>query len=215
MKTEHRSDPSRGIGTIQLLVIALVVAMLGFAAVRAMRSQQSVSAKYDLLSQSDLFGTEPTAINDFYDCVDQVKSFNHVMPQTCEYMDKTYTRPVDFTQDNVRNFNRVPESAKATVLVIARKNFDICKDVPETLSITKILNVVDGYVYLATGCDGGFAEILVRQGLAWKEINLGQGGLACATVKEHRIPHALVYNESVADSGKCFDDKGRKTAFPE
>jgi hypothetical protein len=78
-----------------------------------------------------------------------------------------------------------------------------------------VLNIADGFIYLATGCDDGHAVILVRQGLAWKEVNLGQGGLACATAEEYGIPRKLVHDGDVKGSGDCFEESGESRPLPE
>lgn len=206
---------SSGLGTIQLLIIVFVLAMLGFAGFQAMKARTDVAGTYNALGQQDMFGSANKAVANFYDCVDKTGDFVPAIPQTCSYQGQTYERPAEFSDDNIRNFDRLPESAKATVRVIAKKNFTICSDVPETLSVTKVLNAIENHVYLATGCDGGYAAVLERQGLAWREINLGQNGLTCKTAEQHKIPRALVYNPEVDGSGDCFLENGRRRALPE
>lgn len=218
MKTRTVDLPgnsSSGLGAIQLLIMLFVLAVLGFAGYQAFKTRGSVARDYQAFSQQDMFGITTKQVQNFYDCLDKTGDFIPGSPQTCRYQDKTFERPARYDDSNIRNFERLPESSKATVRVIARKNFDICGTVPDTLSVTKVLNVVGNHVYLATGCDGGYAAILERQGLAWREINIGQTGLSCDTARQHKIPRALVYNEQVEASGDCFLPNGRTQALPE
>lgn len=200
---------SRGIAPFQLLVVGAIVGLVGFAGWFAFGASDDVATDYHALSQADMFNIEPQPVQDFYSCLDLTGKFEPILPQTCMYKDTVHTRPKDFTTENVRNYDRLPTAAKSSVLSLARKNFDICSDVPETLSITRVLNVADGYVYLATGCDSGYSAVLVRQGVSWKEVNLGQGGLSCDIAEQYGIPRELVYHEDVPGSSKCYDADGK------
>ncbi len=204
MKTIRRSKlHSRGIGAIDFLIIALIIGLLGFAGWHAMKTKNSVAKKYDGIRQNDAYGDENLPVNGFYDCVDKVRDFQPGSPQTCEFAERKFTRPMEFTPDNIRNFNYLHPSAQRTVTTIAQKNFAICKKSPETLSITRVLNVTAGFAYVSTGCDGGYAAVLVQQGGVWKEVNLGRGGLTCATAEQYKIPKALVSIKGNPDSGRC------------
>jgi len=205
----YRSSGSRGFGTLQALVTALVIGLLGFAGWQAFREKEAVGASYDVLRQTAAydFGTLP--VLDFYSCLDRTGEFEPVMPQTCVHGGKTYTRPAAFTDANIRGADRLPSGAIGTVRRIARENFDICSDVPDTLSVTRVLSVSGRYIHLGTGCDGGGSVVLVPLGQSWTEVNIGQGGLSCELADKHKIPRALMYNGSVPGSGDCFDTDGK------
>lgn len=202
----HRAQ--RGFTSFEALIVALVVGMLGFAGWQALQTKAGVSGEYDAIHHAGAYDSGNTPVNSFYSCVDRVKSFEPGETQKCRYADKVYERPAGYTPDNVRNFEHLPADSQPAVAALARKNFIICQDDPATVSITRVLNVIEGYIYLSTGCDGGYAVVMVRQGIAWKEVNLGQAGLGCDVAQQYQIPEQLVYNKSQAESDKCYTAEG-------
>lgn len=200
----------KGFSPVEVLLIIVVLGLVGGVGWYVW-SQKDTDKKSN---SENSITTKASDVTNFYDCFDKVGQFNPGKPQTCIYQDQTFNRPSEFTNEDVRNLEKVPTSAKQTVLTLAKKNFDACKDEPSIISVTTIINTVDdSFVYLGTGCDSGYRAIYFNQNGTWTEISHSQGGLSCEVADKYKIPKELVQVNGEESTATCYASDGKSRAL--
>lgn len=143
-------------------------------------------------------------VSNFYDCFDTVGQFKPGKPQTCTYKEQTFTRPADFTNENVRDLSKVPESAKQPLLDLAKTNFDKCKNMADSLSVTKVYVVMNSsLVYFGTGCDSGYRQALVYQNGSWQTTEESQSGITCNDMSKFNLSKLELTKAGIAQPKHC------------
>lgn len=104
----------------------------------------------------------------------------------------------------VKNLDKAPADAQQSLVALAKKNVAEC---PANMRRdTSVINANDVFVYLVTGCDSGYREILMNDGNgSWTSIFQGQSQPECDVVNKYVIPKSILYVSGEESSGQCYD----------
>lgn len=214
MKTLYKNH--KGFAHVGLLLLfVVVIAAVGGVGYYVFTNKTNSKVNQTTVMPSATV-VKDSSTKDFYDCLyDKSHNLSETVPYTCTLGGKTYTYPSAYNNNQIKYFDKLPESVKPLVTSIAKSNFETC--IPGTQQVvsipkTSVELAQSNYVILGIECgyDAGLTQIALQDG-TWVNLGHGQFGVGCEDVDKYGIKQSsYTSKDSIVDTCYYKDNSSKQ-----